>query len=81
MIEHLAEDAREWAELRSALRGQIQATKTFAVDYERDYNQGNRQITINSAIDQFATDVNEQINRLDQTVKDLLQFVCIFNYF
>lgn len=27
-------------------------------------------------IDQFDSDVNEKINQLDQTVKDLLQFVC-----
>jgi hypothetical protein len=36
---------------------------------------------MHSAIDQLNTDVNEQFNQLDQTVKDLLQFVCIINLF
>ncbi|KAF2824303.1 ankyrin [Ophiobolus disseminans] len=74
LIHCLAGDAREWAELRSALRGQIQAAKKFAVKYCRKYDQGNSRRTMHLAIDQFNTDVNEQINRLDQTVKDLLQF-------
>jgi hypothetical protein len=79
LIHDLARDAREWAELRSILRGQIQAAKDFVVKYCRNYNQGSTLKTMHSAIDQLNTDVNEHIDRLDQTVKDLLQFVCILN--
>jgi hypothetical protein len=81
LIHHLAEDARNLAELRSILKGQIQSARKFAMKYCGKYDQDGGSRTMHSEIDQFATDVNEQFNNLDQTVKDLLQFVCILNLF
>ncbi|OAF98488.1 ankyrin, partial [Paraphaeosphaeria sporulosa] len=73
LIHYLAEDAQEWAKLRKALRTQVQAVRDFIRDYcrycEQEYSK-----TMRLPIDQFDTDVNEKINQLDQTVKDLLQF-------
>ncbi|KAF2800332.1 hypothetical protein K505DRAFT_228981, partial [Melanomma pulvis-pyrius CBS 109.77] len=74
LIHHLAEDAQEWAKLRSILRGQVRAAKSFAVEYCSCYDQDNGSRVMQEAIDCFNTEVSDQISQLEQTVKDLLQF-------
>lgn len=78
LIHHLAEDAQDWAELRSVLRCQVRTAREFAVEYCRTYNEENGLGVMCRAIDSFADEIDSQIGRLDQTVKDLLQFVSIF---
>jgi predicted transglutaminase-like cysteine proteinase len=77
LINRLAEDAQELAILRSVLRGQVQSADSIVVKYCRIYDRDGGRKTMQSSTKQFAADVNEQLSRLDQTVKDLLQFVCI----
>ncbi|OAL48910.1 hypothetical protein IQ07DRAFT_65667 [Pyrenochaeta sp. DS3sAY3a] len=73
MIHRLAEDALEWAKLRTMLRGQNAAAKEFIVDYQR-YDQGQDRKNMHEALDEFVTEVTDRIERLDQTVKEILQF-------
>jgi hypothetical protein len=47
------------------------------VKYGVIYDQGKGPRTMQLAIDRLAIDVGKEVDRLDQTVKDLLQFVCI----
>jgi hypothetical protein len=75
LIHRLAEDAQEWAKLRSILRGQVRAARNFAVEYCRSYDQDNGSRVMEEAIDRFRVEVSDQISQLEQTVKDILQFV------
>lgn len=78
LIHYLAEDAQEWAKLRSILRGQVRTARDFAVEHCHRYNEDKGLRVMQEAIDSFSSEVNNQISQLDQTVKDLLQFVSIF---
>ena len=79
LIHHLAEDAQEWAELRSILRSQVCTARDFAVGHCRRYNEDKGLRVMQKAIDSFSDEVNDQISQPDQTVKDILQFVSIFH--
>ena len=76
LIHRLAEDARESAKLRKAFRGQVRVARDFVIDYCRCCDLDEDRKAIQSPIDRFNADIGEKINQLDQTVKDLLQFVC-----
>lgn len=80
LINCLADDAHKLAQLRSDFKGQIQSAQKFVIEYCDKYDDDGGRRTMQSEIDQFAVDVNEQFNQLDQTVKELLQFVRIPNY-
>jgi hypothetical protein len=75
LIHHLAEDAQELAKLRSILRDQIREARKFAVEYCSYYDQDNGSKVMQEAINCFKVEVNDHISQLEQTVKDLLQFV------
>jgi hypothetical protein len=77
LIHYLAEDAQEWAKLRKALRVQVEALGNFMRDYCRCCELAPSK-AMWQPIKQFDHEVNEKINQLDQTVKDLLQLVCAF---
>lgn len=75
LINRLAEDAHELAQLRNNFKGQLQSAQKFVVEYCSKYDHDGGRKTMQLEIDQFAIDVNEQFNQLDQTVKELIQFV------
>jgi hypothetical protein len=81
LINCLAEVAYELAQLRSDFKVQLRSAQKFVVDYCGKYDENGGRRTMQPKIDQFAVDVNEQFNQLDQTVKELLQFVSIFNHY
>jgi hypothetical protein len=60
------------------LRGQISSARAFVAEYCRTYDEDKGEAGMRAAIDGFANEVYEQIGRLDQTVKDLLQFVSLY---
>jgi hypothetical protein len=76
LIHHLAEDAQEWAKLRSILRGQVRTARDFSAEHCRRYNP-DKVRHVQAAIDDFSDDVGGRLSQLDQTVKDLLQFVSV----
>lgn len=81
LIRHLAKDAQQWAMLRKVLRGQVSSANEFAEEYCRRYDQGRGLSVMQAAIDRLSGQVTDQIDRLEQTVKDLLQLVRNrFNY-
>jgi hypothetical protein len=69
------------AQLRSDFKVQLQSAQKFGVDYCSKYDDNGGRRTMQPKIDQFAVDVNEQFNQLDQTVKELLQFVSTLNHY
>lgn len=81
LIDCLAKDALELAQLRSDFQGQYQSAQNFVVEYCRIYDEDGGRKTMQSEIDQFAVEVNNRFNQLDQTVKELLQFVRIFTHY
>ena len=76
LIHHLAEDLKEWAELRKAFKGQIRSARKFVSDYCHCCYQDDNEKDMKAPIDKFEAEIGERIDELDQTVKDLLQFVC-----
>ena len=75
LIHRLAEDLKEWAELRKAFKGQIRSATKFVSDYCHCCYQDNNEKEMKASIDKFEADIGERIDELDKTVKDLLQFV------
>lgn len=75
LIHRLAEDAKEWAELRKAFRGQVRAARDFVTDYCHCCDQDERGKEMQLPITEFESDISDKIDGLEQTVKDLLQFV------
>jgi hypothetical protein len=53
----------------------VQAAREFADQYCARYGGSGGQAKVQQAIDRFAEKQNSQINLLDQTVRDMLQFV------
>ncbi|KAF2188018.1 hypothetical protein K469DRAFT_567803, partial [Zopfia rhizophila CBS 207.26] len=74
LIPRLAEDAREWTNLRRILKDQVNTAGNFAVDYCYRYNENKGLEDLKGVIDGFADTVSDRISQLDQTVRDLLQF-------
>jgi hypothetical protein len=76
LIHRLAEDLKEYAEVRKVFRGQIRSARNFVTEYSERYYQENDAKEMKVPIKAFEADIGEKIDQLDQTVKDLLQFVC-----
>ena len=77
LVHYLAEDAQKLAELRGILRGQVHTAKKFAVGHCHRYNERKGQKDVQEAINGFSSDIDRLISGLDQTVRDILQFVSI----
>jgi hypothetical protein len=69
----LAENALHIAKLRRSLQSQVRGAKQFIMNLVRQYGTGNEQGKI-AEINAFA-DVDQQLQSLDQIVRDLLQLV------
>lgn len=76
LIHRLAEDLKEYAEVRKVFRGQIRSARKFVTEYSERFYQENDAKEMKVPIKAFEADIGEKIDQLDQTVKDLLQFVC-----
>ena len=75
IIGHLAKDAKRWTEFRSSLQDQVREAQNFAVEYSQRYNEYQALKDMEHVIGEFESRVSNQINVLDQTVRDLLQIV------
>lgn len=73
IINDLAQDAKNLAELRHCLRTQVQDAKFFLEDYERSQGVGADRQALKT-IEAFA-ESDVLLQELDQTVRDLLQLV------
>jgi hypothetical protein len=73
IIDRLAKDARKLAKLHHDLQTQIRTARSFTKSYCRDYHiRGERKAK--EAIENFSN-IDNRIDDLDQTVRDLLQVV------
>ena len=70
-------DAQQLAEFRRNLGDQVNTAAEFAQDYCRKYDSGDHLTAAQSAIDEFSSKTSARIFQLDQTVRDLLQFVSV----
>lgn len=73
----LAKDAQKWTILRRLLRGNVEEARRFATNYCHKYQNGVGLKSTLEATDQLELRVNYRIDKLDETVRDLLQFVSI----
>ncbi|KAI1126704.1 ankyrin repeat-containing domain protein [Nemania abortiva] len=71
LMHHLAKDAQKCAELRDILDDQVHEAKRFITDYYRRYHAD--QTPDLEVLNDFERVVSNQIGKLDQTVRDLLQ--------
>ncbi|KAF2181531.1 hypothetical protein K469DRAFT_589019 [Zopfia rhizophila CBS 207.26] len=79
LIHHLAEDAQDWAELRSILNGQVRTARNFAVEHCHRYDDKGLKCA-QEAIDGLSDDVMDRISQLDQIVRTswiLLEFAWV----
>lgn len=75
LIDELAKDAQKWAEFRSSLQAQVHKANDFAREYGQRYNKIQISKDTQQVIEEFESGVNDRLNELDQTVRDLLQIV------
>ena len=54
---------------------QVSCARDFAKEYSKKFDHDEDTTGLMGAIDNFETEVVGQLGQLDQTVKDLLQFV------
>lgn len=78
MIDSLANDAKNLAELRNTLHNQIQAAENFIKDYCRYYNANKAPKGIQEELKNEFKLVVDRIGQLDQVIRDLLQIVSAF---
>lgn len=74
-ISYLADDACTWIDFRTALRNQVRVAKAFVEEYHLRYINDKELQCMQDAIGKLSDDVESRLNALDQTVRDLLQFV------
>lgn len=77
-VHDLARDAKVWSSLRYHLRDHVHYMNEFTKGYLRfsgiNYNEGKLLVDIS----EFEATIHERMNSLDQTLRDLLQFVSLF---
>lgn len=73
----MADDACTWIDFRAALRNQVRVAKDFAEEHHPQYINDQELQCMQDAIGKLSDDVESRLNALDQTVRDLLQFVSI----
>lgn len=78
MIDSLANDAKNLAELRSTLHDQIQAAENFVKNYCQHYNANKTPKGIQEELKNEFKLVVDRVGQLDQVIRDLLQIVSAF---
>ncbi|KAK4119368.1 hypothetical protein N657DRAFT_554230, partial [Parathielavia appendiculata] len=74
LIRQLAKDAQMLAHHHTVLQFQITKAKEIAKEVQ-SYHQISAQDELQNAVVDFADKVNDRIKQLDQTLRDILQFV------
>ncbi|KAH6967873.1 ankyrin repeat-containing domain protein [Ilyonectria sp. MPI-CAGE-AT-0026] len=77
LVYRLAKDAQMWTILRRLLRDNVQEATKFATSYCHKYQNGDGLQSTLDAINQLEKRINPRLDTLDETVRDLLQFVFI----
>lgn len=74
-MRQLARDAQKWTELRSILQDHTNTAQTFIVEYSQRYNANRFPKDLQTTVDEFKAKISRRLDQLDQTIRDLLQFV------
>lgn len=77
MINFLAKDAQQLAKLRSILASQTSDAEEFLKDYCLRFHreQALHDVTMRCLKEEFQAAITQRFENLDQSVRDLLQFV------
>lgn len=75
-MRRLAKDAQKWTELRSLLQNHTDVAQKFVADYSERYNANQFPKDLQHSVNEFKVKTSRRIDQLDQTIRDLLQFVC-----
>lgn len=74
-MRQLARDAQKWTELRSILQDHTDVAQKFIVEYSQRYNANRFPTDLQNTVDEFKAKISRRLDQLDQTIRDLLQFV------
>lgn len=74
-MRRLAKDAQKWTELRSIMQDHADSAERFGVYYCERYNANKIPEELHKSVNELKVKVSGRINQLDQTIRDLLQFV------
>jgi hypothetical protein len=74
-MRRLAKDAQRWAELRSILQDHADVAQKFIVEYSERYNANQFPKDLQHTVKEFKAKISLRLDQLDQTIRDLLQFV------
>lgn len=75
LMRRLARDAQKWTELRSILQDHTDVAQKFIVEYSERYHANQFPIDLQRTVNEFKVDISRRLDQLDQTIRDLLQFV------
>jgi hypothetical protein len=75
LIDTVAENMRGWTQLRGVLREQLDQARAFVSQYQRFSETSRFGGHMNETIDALDRDISGQIDKLEQTVRDILQIV------
>jgi hypothetical protein len=75
LMRRLAKDAQTLTEFRLTLQNHANVAENFFVKYCQLYDASRVPKDLQRQVNEFQAKVNNQINQLDQTIRDLLQFV------
>lgn len=78
LMRQLARDAQKWTELRAILQDHTSVAQKFIVEYSERYNANQFPKDLQDTVDEFKAKITRRLDQLDQTIRDLLQFVCFW---
>lgn len=75
-MRQLARDAQKWTELRAILQDHTTVAQNFILIHSMRYNANQFPTDLQNTVNEFKAKITRRLDQLDQTIRDLLQFVC-----
>lgn len=75
LIDSIAESMQQWTQIQAALAEQLGQARNFVTQYQRFSETRKFSERMQSMIDGLDKEISGQIDKLEQTVRDLLQIV------
>jgi hypothetical protein len=75
LIDTVAENMRQWTRLQGTLKEQLDQARVFVSQYQRFSETRRFSDQMNETLGSLDRDISGQIDKLEQTVRDLLQIV------
>lgn len=75
LIDSIAESMQQWTQIQAALAEQLSQARNFVTQYQRFSETRKFSEKMQGMIDGLDKEISGQIDKLEQTVRDLLQIV------